>query len=110
MIRRPPKSTLFPYTTLFRSPVATDRDVEKNEEGMVVHPPPRQVARCDGLVQGAVDEPLDRVRLPFDRKHVKRVGERAAPQVVGAGDAVGTGAVRAVHRTVQSDRLLPDVL
>src|SRR5258708_13239329 len=24
MIRRPPRSTLFPYTTLFRSPVASD--------------------------------------------------------------------------------------
>src|SRR5256885_8539665 len=26
MIRRPPRSTLFPYTTLFRSDRATDRD------------------------------------------------------------------------------------
>src|SRR3712207_8252846 len=25
MIRRPPRSTLFPYTTLFRSPVGDDR-------------------------------------------------------------------------------------
>src|SRR3712207_8113193 len=25
MIRRPPRSTLFPYTTLFRSPANTDR-------------------------------------------------------------------------------------
>src|SRR3989449_6971932 len=25
MIRRPPRSTLFPYTTLFRSPAATQR-------------------------------------------------------------------------------------
>src|SRR2546425_9778237 len=28
MIRRPPRSTLFPYTTLFRSP-ADDRDTER---------------------------------------------------------------------------------
>src|SRR2546421_3289466 len=28
MIRRPPRSTLFPYTTLFRSQVAEPRDVE----------------------------------------------------------------------------------
>src|SRR3712207_7631206 len=27
MIRRPPRSTLFPYTTLFRSPRGADRDV-----------------------------------------------------------------------------------
>src|SRR5256886_14032321 len=26
MIRRPPRSTLFPYTTLFRSPIAIDND------------------------------------------------------------------------------------
>src|SRR3712207_7191920 len=41
MIRRPPRSTLFPYTTLFRSPVSVDaltldqalaRTLEKNPE------------------------------------------------------------------------------
>src|SRR3712207_8051311 len=30
MIRRPPRSTLFPYTTLFRSPIPT-RDLEIEE-------------------------------------------------------------------------------
>src|SRR5437762_6007671 len=29
MIRRPPRSTLFPYTTLFRSPFQIARDVRK---------------------------------------------------------------------------------
>src|SRR3712207_8485295 len=33
MIRRPPRSTLFPYTTLFRSDVTDDRDGDA-----VVHP------------------------------------------------------------------------
>src|SRR5688572_32273748 len=28
MIRRPPRSTLFPYTTLFRSPVPVDQPVQ----------------------------------------------------------------------------------
>src|SRR5690242_21397513 len=28
MIRRPPRSTLFPYTTLFRSPRASESDLE----------------------------------------------------------------------------------
>src|SRR2546430_7928913 len=34
MIRRPPRSTLFPYTTLFRSPISTLRDrlLEENRE------------------------------------------------------------------------------
>src|SRR5438876_4833794 len=31
MIRRPPRSTLFPYTTLFRSEGATQRSVERCE-------------------------------------------------------------------------------
>src|SRR3712207_8567479 len=29
MIRRPPRSTLFPYTTLFRSPVGERQDLER---------------------------------------------------------------------------------
>src|SRR3712207_7761815 len=33
MIRRPPRSTLFPYTTLFRSPRGTRRDVEGRGSG-----------------------------------------------------------------------------
>src|SRR3712207_7133437 len=36
MIRRPPRSTLFPYTTLFRSPMESAKDHKKvynNEEG-----------------------------------------------------------------------------
>src|SRR5260370_27979387 len=31
MIRRPPRSTLFPYTTLFRSPVEQRRAAETNK-------------------------------------------------------------------------------
>src|SRR5688572_31492596 len=30
MIRRPPRSTLFPYTTLFRSPVAVADDADRD--------------------------------------------------------------------------------
>src|SRR2546430_3792880 len=39
MIRRPPRSTLFPYTTLFRSPVvmATRHLVGEAQRGHVVH-------------------------------------------------------------------------
>src|SRR3712207_7076974 len=33
MIRRPPRSTLFPYTTLFRSPGASDRLLESGRQG-----------------------------------------------------------------------------
>src|ERR1035438_7501247 len=36
MIRRPPRSTLFPYTTLFRSPWRNDFDVRRREVGISV--------------------------------------------------------------------------
>src|SRR5256885_10703718 len=36
MIRRPPRSTLFPYTTLFRSEVV---DAGRGHERQLVHPP-----------------------------------------------------------------------
>src|SRR2546430_4785031 len=67
MIRRPPRSTLFPYTTLFRSPVV-DRQVlgEEDDPGL------RGVVRAaalrafDALDAGDVDEAprllLDHVR------------------------------------------------
>src|SRR5258708_20714861 len=40
MIRRPPRSTLFPYTTLFRSvaPARTSKSVQKPTAGLAVTP------------------------------------------------------------------------
>src|SRR3712207_8209331 len=35
MIRRPPRSTLFPYTTLFRSTVDNLMFVHKNDKGII---------------------------------------------------------------------------
>src|SRR2546430_13170221 len=35
MIRRPPRSTLFPYTTLFRSSLPTARDVVTGNENRI---------------------------------------------------------------------------
>src|SRR2546423_9674980 len=43
MIRRPPRSTLFPYTTLFRSKHSSDRKVCFQSESD--HPFPAQVER-----------------------------------------------------------------
>src|SRR5262245_65268487 len=39
MIRRPPRSTLFPYTTLFRSPCVDALDAALTNAGPVIHPP-----------------------------------------------------------------------
>src|SRR3989454_2673201 len=55
MIRRPPRSTLFPYTTLFRSP--------RGRDAHGVGPGNERVAARDGL--RAVREPPRR-RLPRD--------------------------------------------
>src|SRR5687768_17670859 len=45
MIRRPPRSTLFPYTTLFRSPLL--RRGTRGRDGMNGWTDPRQSARAD---------------------------------------------------------------
>src|SRR3712207_9562291 len=43
MIRRPPRSTLFPYTTLFRSRLDPPRS-----QGAAARPPGRRAAAADG--------------------------------------------------------------
>src|SRR5690242_21427662 len=70
MIRRPPRSTLFPYTTLFRSRVrALDLVAAGEHKQRQVHPPPdvrieqRELA-LRGIIAGAgrMPAPVDRVR------------------------------------------------
>src|SRR3712207_8931430 len=46
MIRRPPRSTLFPYTTLFRS---------RPRGGNPVGPKPRETATCHPLTKHSLD-------------------------------------------------------
>src|SRR5947207_8880888 len=41
MIRRPPRSTLFPYTTLFRSPRCGGRDAVRDDHRPAAVPPGR---------------------------------------------------------------------
>src|SRR2546421_996630 len=57
MIRRPPRSTLFPYTTLFRSPVVGDRLVQE----------PHQQALQRGVLPG---------RLPVESHAADRKSTR----------------------------------
>src|SRR3712207_8789089 len=69
MIRRPPRSTLFPYTTLFRSQPASERGAE----GV---PRPGRVDglhRVGGLVQGGPPgaDDLRAGRAPGDRKSTR---------------------------------------
>src|SRR5215471_19943864 len=58
MIRRPPRSTLFPYTTLFRSrhPPRMSRGVREEREERRAYPGPRQTIRVMtlGLMMGCL--------------------------------------------------------
>src|SRR3712207_9206023 len=64
MIRRPPRSTLFPYTTLFRSrrPAAPARDLLRHDrvrDRAHLQPPPARVAAREdreGRVPHAADQ------------------------------------------------------
>src|SRR5689334_24083228 len=56
MLRRPPRSTLFPYTTLFRSVTGRYRDARQQ----------RRHVRAPGQ-EGAVQSPEERALLPWRR-------------------------------------------
>src|SRR2546430_9187513 len=67
MIRRPPRSTLFPYTTLFRSPLPPHHETDARHQ-LAVHRD-----RAGGVVVGELDaaRPIRRVRLERDRKSTR---------------------------------------
>src|SRR5207247_4966573 len=52
MLRRPPTSTLFPYTTLFRSPVTHPNRAFAPERAIVAHAVPDALQRCVALPSG----------------------------------------------------------
>src|SRR3712207_8006613 len=74
MIRRPPRSTLFPYTTLFRSDVEAQR---------VAARPPRGRGAVGGAVEGDGEalEAAPGIAHPEQLQPVEHGGERR----VGAG-------------------------
>src|SRR3712207_8743641 len=65
MIRRPPRSTLFPYTTLFRSLVLEVRVGRGEAEAEV------EALDVDVLEAGLGEQPLDRPRRGEDRKSTR---------------------------------------
>src|SRR2546425_6666979 len=117
MIRRPPRSTLFPYTTLFRS-AAGEEDVVYQDDRLVldregdvgaphhggaahveVIPVEGDVERADG--QGGAVDAGDLRGQPLGQRHA--AGAQAHEgQVLGAGvalqDLVGDADQRAVER------------
>src|SRR2546422_9502953 len=105
MIRRPPRSTLFPYTTLFRSGL-------HGAEAQRVAPPLRQLLDRETALEvgNAVELVVGAVLLgAAQRRHegvVLRPGERCVPVVVAAAFAVARRAEQPVmiERVVRDDR------
>src|SRR2546430_13744069 len=88
MIRRPPRSTLFPYTTLFRSVVEHELDAEQDANGIAarehaVHTQREQDATQDQEVPKARNEKLHQSRL-------RRLGVGSWELGVGEGDRKST--------------------
>src|SRR3712207_6948930 len=71
MIRRPPRSTLFPYTTLFRSLH------DLHERVCEFLPPPQDVVEQEGLRTAGCELLLE---LPA---HLHRIGPFVHPQKIG---------------------------
>src|SRR2546426_9396255 len=74
MIRRPPRSTLFPYTTLFRSSQEDERDeratrVEQQGHEPPVHSTSRTISISTGMFTGSPVE-IEMV-LEVDRKSTR---------------------------------------
>src|SRR3712207_7773940 len=66
MIRRPPRSTLFPYTTLFRSTSGDEPQSQQRLGGADNYRDGAELFRCRGPVGGAV-----RQRARQDRKSTR---------------------------------------
>src|SRR6266446_8271601 len=98
MIRRPPRSTLFPYTTLFRSPIALLAGLEHGvvELAAVGELPVRVEVRSADVpvlrldVEDAILLEHEKVDLEIAtlklHEHVERVGELGEPAEHGAVD------------------------
>src|SRR2546426_12654502 len=100
MIRRPPRSTLFPYTTLFRSEIVDARDAVRLHVGLDSRRPDPDTARH--LVTTHVDMAQRRTGLAV---HRGEIGYYALDEPVGrlegrVDHVVGVALDRRVHRTV----------
>src|SRR3712207_7129956 len=65
MIRRPPRSTLFPYTTLFRSSVGVAHAPFRRQPRLAAVRAPR----IGGIEPPAVGQPLDRKSTRLNSSH-----------------------------------------
>src|SRR5260221_10326200 len=71
MIRRPPRSTLFPYTTLFRSVLPTYTMLRMCDRDATAHPAPEPLCARDVLERGELWRPYrtDRKSTRLNSSH-----------------------------------------
>src|SRR3712207_8007395 len=75
MIRRPPRSTLFPYTTLFRARVAA-HDVIAPDQRRAVRRAEQAVAPDDGVAPDRLVAVVDRALAPRSEEHTSELQSR----------------------------------
>src|SRR3989449_11592709 len=77
MIRRPPRSTLFPYTTLFRSDGQANRDPLKKSD-----PVAHRLSDADGneICRGGHRSDHAHIRPPRDRKEQRFTEAASLPE------------------------------
>src|SRR5260221_13062748 len=81
MIRRPPRSTLFPYTTLFRSPSGCAHHCchgHKNARSIPVHVPPDKWLYPCFQSDESCKSPLHLRQFPARRAHDRRSEEHTS--------------------------------
>src|SRR5690349_22456290 len=73
MLRRPPRSTLFPYTTLFRSDLAQWGARDAGTLAFLDPPPPAALTEARALLRelGALDTEGDRKSTRLNSSHVE---------------------------------------
>src|SRR2546430_9177211 len=69
MIRRPPRSTLFPYTTLFRSLTEVGADLRRRPEGNEIAEPLIDRKQPDALAAALGQERRDRKSTRLNSSH-----------------------------------------
>src|SRR3989454_7943725 len=97
MIRRPPRSTLFPYTTLFRSVAVTRREGDTLEAGGVALTVPG-IERAWGPV-AELAAAVCTIGDPLERRGAELWEARELPLAVML-DSVGSGAVESLAEYV----------
>src|SRR2546422_7213610 len=84
MIRRPPRSTLFPYTTLFRSRLRRPRSAaftplqraSESGPGIFSVLAPRTVKRAKARAPSLISTSFDRTLLPRSEEHTSELQSR----------------------------------